>query len=172
MAGAVALKSCSKSDVGRLADTSSHAFSNATYSGFNCSNLIRAFAVDTAVPTAPPIWCHGSQSVCNRGPCLPLYVEPAAAAAANLLLRVCNVMFAIHFVTRLPGVRIDAEQFSRSRMSYYTGLFIVPSGKLVPAAPEDTLAISGYPEGSWINYVSWSPDGRYITFTTRSPGLN
>lgn len=41
---------------------------------------------------------------------------------------------------------------------------------LVPAAPEDTTPITGYPEGSWINYTSWSPDGTYITFTTRSPG--
>lgn len=41
---------------------------------------------------------------------------------------------------------------------------------LVPAAPEDTTPITGYPEGSWINYTSWSPDGKYITFTTRSPG--
>jgi hypothetical protein len=40
----------------------------------------------------------------------------------------------------------------------------------VPAAPEDTTPITGYPDGSWINFASWSPDGLHITFTTRSPG--
>lgn len=50
------------------------------------------------------------------------------------------------------------------------GLCLVSADTLVPAAPEDTTPITGYPEGSWINYTSWSPDGTYITFTTRSPG--
>jgi hypothetical protein len=71
----------------------------------------------------------------------------------------------------LAGIRIDAEQFSRSRMSYYTGLSIVPSDTLVPAAPEAMMDITGYPEGAWLNYVTWSPDGSYIAFTTRSPGV-
>eukprot|EP00882_Tetradesmus_deserticola_P024797 GHRQ01027123.1.p1 GENE.GHRQ01027123.1~~GHRQ01027123.1.p1 ORF type:complete len:247 (+),score=80.74 GHRQ01027123.1:456-1196(+) len=71
---------------------------------------------------------------------------------------------------KLAGVRIDAEQHSRSRMSYYTGLSIVPSDVLVPAAPEAMLELRGYPEGSWLNYVTWSPDGSFIAFTTRSPG--
>jgi hypothetical protein len=47
---------------------------------------------------------------------------------------------------------------------------LVSADTLVPAAPEDTIPITGYPEGSWINYSSWSPDGTYISFTTRSPG--
>jgi Tol biopolymer transport system component len=46
----------------------------------------------------------------------------------------------------------------------------VSSDTLVPAAAEDTTPITGFPEGSWINYTSWSPDGKHITFTTRSPG--
>jgi hypothetical protein len=50
------------------------------------------------------------------------------------------------------------------------GLCLVSSDTLVPAAPEDTTPITGFPEGSWINYTSWSPDGKHITFTTRSPG--
>lgn len=50
------------------------------------------------------------------------------------------------------------------------GMCLVSANTLVPAAPEDTIPITGYPEGSWINYTSWSPDGKYITFTTRSPG--
>jgi hypothetical protein len=50
------------------------------------------------------------------------------------------------------------------------GMCLVSADTLVPAAPEDTIPITGYPEGSWINYSSWSPDGTYITFTTRSPG--
>ncbi|KAF8067166.1 hypothetical protein HT031_002213 [Scenedesmus sp. PABB004] len=71
---------------------------------------------------------------------------------------------------KLAGVRIDAEQFSRSRMSYYTGLCIVPADTLVPAPPSATRSITGYPEGAWLNLVSWSPDGRFVSFTTRSPG--
>lgn len=70
----------------------------------------------------------------------------------------------------LAGIRIDAEQFSRSRMSYYTGLSIVPSDTLVPAPPEAMMEVTGYPAGAWLNYVTWSPDGTYIAFTTRSPG--
>lgn len=71
---------------------------------------------------------------------------------------------------KLAGIRIDAEQFSRSRMSYYTGLSIVPSDTLVPAPPEAMMEVTGYPAGAWLNYVTWSPDGTYIAFTTRSPG--
>lgn len=158
-------------------------------------------------------------------PCaaLPLAAAAVAAAAAAPLV---------------TGIRVDAEQFSRSRLGYYTGvcasqvasgmflpsssncvalllqvpccvqcppqylgwqhssevpaalclpcvmfladtlprtfthagLCLVSADTLVPAAAEDTIPITGYPEGSWINYASWSPDGKYITFTTRSPG--
>ncbi len=35
----------------------------------------------------------------------------------------------------------------------------------VPAPPEVTRPITGYPEGSWMNYVSWSPDGKQVAFT-------
>ncbi len=41
---------------------------------------------------------------------------------------------------------------------------------MVPAPADKTLKITGYPEGLWVNYVSWSPDNRHISFTTRSPG--
>ncbi|KAF6251540.1 hypothetical protein COO60DRAFT_1704752 [Scenedesmus sp. NREL 46B-D3] len=70
---------------------------------------------------------------------------------------------------KLAGVRIDAEQWSPSRMGYYMGLSMVPSDVLVPAAPEAMMEISGHPEGAWLNYVTWSPDGSFIAFTTRSP---
>lgn len=57
-------------------------------------------------------------------------------------------------------------------MSYYTGLTIVDmTDDLVLPAPRDaTTPITGYPEGFWINLVSWSPDGKHIAFTVRSPG--
>lgn len=170
---------------------------------------------------------HTCSSAARRCACLdtlvillitPLFLRHPAACVC-----VCSMCAA-------AGLRIDAEQFSRSRMGYYTGegtgvqpfvktlavpahvsghstptteppkLFVPAASKLVsvcpaahvlflrfhatnntgmclvsadtlvPAAPEDTIPITGYPEGSWINYASWSPDGTYITFTTRSPG--
>ncbi|KAI8467198.1 MAG: alpha/beta-hydrolase [Monoraphidium minutum] len=69
---------------------------------------------------------------------------------------------------KLAGVRIDAAQFSRSRMGYNTSLAVVPAGEVVPSAA--AREITGYPPGSCINYVSWSPDGKRIAFTTRSAG--
>eukprot|EP00879_Flechtneria_rotunda_P026301 GHRR01028036.1.p1 GENE.GHRR01028036.1~~GHRR01028036.1.p1 ORF type:complete len:835 (+),score=219.07 GHRR01028036.1:164-2668(+) len=107
---------------------------------------------------------YWSSPACNLMHIIRLQLHPCPAAnspAAVLLLSILLL---------LPGVRIDAEQLSRSRMSYYTGLCIVPAGTIVPAAETDTTPITGYPAGSWINYVSWSPDGKHITFTTRSPG--
>jgi hypothetical protein len=83
-------------------------------------------------------------------------------------LTACNPFSNMHAAA---GVRVDAEQLSRSRMSYYTGLSIVPSDVLVPAPAEAMMDVTGYPEGAWLNYVTWSPDGSYIAFTTRSPGM-
>ncbi|CAL5225819.1 g8598 [Coccomyxa viridis] len=73
---------------------------------------------------------------------------------------------------KLAGLRIDPDMTSGSRMSYYTGLTIVDmTDDLVLPAPRDaTTPITGYPEGFWINLVSWSPDGKHIAFTVRSPG--
>lgn len=61
---------------------------------------------------------------------------------------------------------------SGSRMSYYTGLFLVDmtDDLVLPAPREATTPITGYPEGFWINLVSWSQDGKHIAFTVRSPG--
>ena len=61
---------------------------------------------------------------------------------------------------------------SGSRMSYYTGLVLVDmtDDLVLPAPKEATTPITGYPEGFWINLVSWSQDGRHIAFTVRSPG--
>lgn len=36
-----------------------------------------------------------------------------------------------------------------------TGLSLVQSGTMVPAPAQDTTPITGFPQGSWINYVSW-----------------
>ncbi len=61
---------------------------------------------------------------------------------------------------------------SGSRMSYYTGLVLVDmtDDLVLPAPREATTPITGYPEGLWINLVSWSQDGKHIAFTVRSPG--
>ena len=61
---------------------------------------------------------------------------------------------------------------SGSRMSYYTGLVLVDmtDDLVLPAPREATTPITGYPEGLWLNLVSWSQDGKHIAFTVRSPG--
>ena len=41
---------------------------------------------------------------------------------------------------------------------------------VLPAAREQETKIRGYPEGSHINFVSWSDDSTHIAFTIRSPG--
>ena len=41
---------------------------------------------------------------------------------------------------------------------------------MVPAPADKTRLLSGYPAGSWLNYVAWSRDSRHISFTVRSPG--
>ena len=71
-----------------------------------------------------------------------------------------------------PGLRIDPDMNSGGRMSYYTGLSIVDmtDDLVLPAPREATTPITGYPEGFWINLVSWSQDGKHIAFTVRSPG--
>ncbi|KAK9828809.1 hypothetical protein WJX72_002171 [[Myrmecia] bisecta] len=73
---------------------------------------------------------------------------------------------------KLAGLRIDAEQWSRSRMGYNTGLALFDmTDDLVLPPPEGTQTrIHGIPEGYWINYVTWSDDSRWLAFTLRSTG--
>ena len=71
---------------------------------------------------------------------------------------------------KLAGMRIDAELFSASKSSYYLDISIVSSDQVVPADEVHTIKIHGYPSGSWINLVGWSPDSKKIVFSTRSPG--
>lgn len=69
-------------------------------------------------------------------------------------------------------MRIDAEQYAGSRMSYYTALSLVAMGPetSIPAPPEQQLQVTGIPAGLWINFVTWAKDGKSIAFTTRSAG--
>eukprot|EP00798_Chlamydomonas_sp_ICE-L_P008108 gene8108-1354_t len=64
---------------------------------------------------------------------------------------------------KLAGLRIDPELFSRSKMGHSISMSVE-----VPAPAEVTRPIIGFPEGSWLNYVSWSPCGKYISFTVRT----
>lgn len=41
---------------------------------------------------------------------------------------------------------------------------------VLPAPREQETKVHGYPEGSHINFVSWSDDSKFIAFTIRSPG--
>ena len=70
------------------------------------------------------------------------------------------------------GLRIDAEQMTRSRMSYYTDLALVSmlDDTIIPAPPDQQLPITGIPAGHWINFVTWARDGVHLAFTLRSAG--
>ncbi|KAJ4843041.1 hypothetical protein Tsubulata_037511, partial [Turnera subulata] len=66
---------------------------------------------------------------------------------------------------KLAGMRIDGKCNARSRMSFYTGIGIhqlMPDGTLGPEKE-----IRGFPEGSKINFVTWSVDGRHLAFSIR-----
>ncbi|KAL5561014.1 hypothetical protein UlMin_030761, partial [Ulmus minor] len=66
---------------------------------------------------------------------------------------------------KLAGIRIDGKCNTRSRMSFYTGIGIhqlMPDGTLGPEKE-----VHGFPDGAKINFVSWSPNGRYLSFSIR-----
>ena len=41
---------------------------------------------------------------------------------------------------------------------------------VLPAPREREIRVQGYPEGSQLNFVSWSDDSKHIAFTVRSAG--
>jgi hypothetical protein len=57
-------------------------------------------------------------------------------------------------------------------MTYYTALAVAPFADdlMLPIREGVARQISGIPEGMWINYVTWAPDGKTIAFTLRSAG--
>uniref|UniRef100_A0A7N0VGV1 Probable glutamyl endopeptidase, chloroplastic n=2 Tax=Kalanchoe fedtschenkoi TaxID=63787 RepID=A0A7N0VGV1_KALFE len=66
---------------------------------------------------------------------------------------------------KLAGIRIDVKCNSRSRMSFYTGIVIhqlMADGTLGPEKE-----VHGFPDGAKINFVSWSQDGRHLSFSIR-----
>nr|CAD1833227.1 unnamed protein product [Ananas comosus var. bracteatus] len=66
---------------------------------------------------------------------------------------------------KLAGVRIDGNYNARSRMSFYTGIGIhslMEDGSLGPEKE-----VHGYPDGAKINFVTWSQDGRHLSFSVR-----
>ncbi|MEW5303425.1 MAG: hypothetical protein WDW36_006118 [Sanguina aurantia] len=71
---------------------------------------------------------------------------------------------------KLAGLRVDPAIHARSKMGYTLGMSIVSATEVVPAPAEKLRPIFGYPDGSWLNYISWSPDNKCIAFTVRSPG--
>ncbi|XP_020592172.1 probable glutamyl endopeptidase, chloroplastic [Phalaenopsis equestris] len=67
---------------------------------------------------------------------------------------------------KLAGIRIDGSANSRSRLSFYTGIVIhslLSDGTLGPEKE-----VHGFPDGSKINFVSWSTDGRHLAFSIRT----
>ncbi|CAK9152902.1 unnamed protein product [Ilex paraguariensis] len=66
---------------------------------------------------------------------------------------------------KLAGIRIDGKCNTRSRMSFYTGIGIhqlMHDGTLGPE-----IEIYGLPDGAKINFVTWSNDGRHLSFSIR-----
>jgi hypothetical protein len=69
---------------------------------------------------------------------------------------------------KLAGLRVDPVQNTRSRMGYNTALELAP---LPPGGPPGPARrIEGVPAGAWINFVSWSPNGKRVAFTVRGSG--
>ncbi|KAL2556586.1 Prolyl oligopeptidase family protein [Forsythia ovata] len=66
---------------------------------------------------------------------------------------------------KLAGVRIDGKCNCRSRMSYYTGIGIHQLMDDCTLGPEKE--INGLPDGAKINFVTWSNDGRHLSFSVR-----
>ncbi|CAA7388979.1 unnamed protein product [Spirodela intermedia] len=67
---------------------------------------------------------------------------------------------------KLAGLRIDGSCHTRSRMSFYTGIIIHSLEEDGSLGPEKE--VHGFPEGSKINFVSWSCDGQHLSFSIRS----
>lgn len=66
---------------------------------------------------------------------------------------------------KLAGIRIDGQCNCRSRMSFYTGIGIhqlMPDNSLGPEKE-----VHGLPDGAKINFITWSPDGRHLSFSVR-----
>ncbi|KAK9835947.1 hypothetical protein WJX81_000393 [Elliptochloris bilobata] len=73
---------------------------------------------------------------------------------------------------KLAGVRVDPDLMAQSRMGHYRSLALVDftPDLVVPAPATLQTPVRGYPEGAWLNLVSWSRDSRHVSFTIRSPG--
>ncbi|XP_057461411.1 probable glutamyl endopeptidase, chloroplastic isoform X4 [Actinidia eriantha] len=66
---------------------------------------------------------------------------------------------------KLAGIRIDGNCNTRSRMSFYTGIGIhqlLDDGTLGPEKE-----VHGLPDGAKLNFVTWSNDGRHLSFSVR-----
>uniref|UniRef100_A0A251UX90 Probable glutamyl endopeptidase, chloroplastic n=2 Tax=Helianthus annuus TaxID=4232 RepID=A0A251UX90_HELAN len=66
---------------------------------------------------------------------------------------------------KLAGIRIDGNSNTRSRMSFYTGIGIHDLKDDGTLGPEKS--IHGFPEGSKINFVTWSKDGKHLALSIR-----
>lgn len=66
---------------------------------------------------------------------------------------------------KLGGIRIDGKSNTRSRMSFYTGIGVHELKDDGTLGPEKL--IHGFPDGSKLNFVSWSTDGKHLAFSIR-----
>ncbi|KAK6941084.1 Peptidase S9, prolyl oligopeptidase, catalytic domain [Dillenia turbinata] len=66
---------------------------------------------------------------------------------------------------KLAGIRIDGQCNTRSRMSFYTGIGIHQLKEDGTLGPEKE--VHGLPDGAKINFVNWSNNGQYVSFSVR-----
>jgi hypothetical protein len=74
---------------------------------------------------------------------------------------------------KLAGLRIDAAQASRARLSYSLGMSLLDydlasTTEFISDLPETPL--KGVPEDRVLNYIRWSPNGVRVAFTMKSIG--
>lgn len=103
--------------------------------------MIEALAVSSPLPTTY-FSNDARQAVVGYCQCKLL---PLAELAAN--------------EARIGGVRINTENFSETRESFFDRL------EVLDVATGRTAAISGIPAGAKVKFIAWSPSGKYFCFT-------
>ena len=68
---------------------------------------------------------------------------------------------------KLAGARFDPALRAPSKMSSHTGMSIVSAMESAPLQPGAGQPITNIPDGTRINYVSWSPMGTSVAFAVR-----
>ena len=112
----------------------------------------------------------GIRKIVTHPPTPMLSFSPCKTRVLQLLRPPSNPPLAdfVRKELKLAGARLDPNLRAPSKMSSYLGMSLVPLTEILPPKPGTDMPITGIPEGSGINYASWSPDGKHIAFYLRS----